>query len=105
MGIKQKADRIAEPQCEVYSFATKYNLPEAATDELLDMLSNVSASDLMCAHLPNVTRSAVKIRFRPEDFTNKSVKTMDHADKLGTMPDYEMYSVDLHEGIISWSKL
>jgi hypothetical protein len=31
----------------VYSFATKHNLSEAAVDELLEMLSNVSFSRVL----------------------------------------------------------
>ena len=33
--LKRKADRISRSQYEVYSFATKHNLSEAAVDELL----------------------------------------------------------------------
>ena len=42
------ADGITRLQDEIYSYATKYKLPEAATEELLAMLSNLSASDLTC---------------------------------------------------------
>jgi len=42
--LKRKADGISRSQYEVYSFATKHNLSEAAVDELLEMLSNVSFS-------------------------------------------------------------
>jgi hypothetical protein len=41
-GLKRKADSISRSQYEVYSFATKHNLSEAAVNELLEMLSNVS---------------------------------------------------------------
>ena len=41
-GLKRKAAGISRSQYEVYSFSTKYNLTEKATDELLQMLSNVS---------------------------------------------------------------
>jgi hypothetical protein len=40
--LKRKADSITRSQYEVYSFSTKHNLSEAAVNELLEMLSNVS---------------------------------------------------------------
>ena len=40
--LKRKAYDISRSQYEVYSFSTKHNLSEAATDELLEMLSNVN---------------------------------------------------------------
>lgn len=43
--------------------------------------------------------SGVKVWFRPEDIAHKTMKTMDNAAKLAMLPDYEMYCVDLHEGI------
>ena len=42
--LKRKAAAISRSQYEVYSFSTKHDLSEAATDELLEMLSNVSTS-------------------------------------------------------------
>ena len=41
--LKRKADGLSRSQYEVYSFSTKHNLSEAAVDELLEMLSNVSS--------------------------------------------------------------
>ena len=41
-GMKRRADTISRSQYEVYSFSTKHDLSEAAADELLNMLSNVS---------------------------------------------------------------
>ena len=41
--LKRKAYDISRSQYEVYSFSTKHNLSKAATDELLEMLSNVSS--------------------------------------------------------------
>ena len=35
---------ICKSQYEVYSFATKHNLSEAAVDELLEMLNNMGFS-------------------------------------------------------------
>ena len=40
--LKRKADNLSRSQYEVYSFSTKHNLSEAAVDQLLEMLSNVS---------------------------------------------------------------
>jgi len=45
--LKRKADSISRSQYEVYSFVTKHNLSEAAVDELLEMLSNVSFSRML----------------------------------------------------------
>ena len=42
--LKGKADCISRSKYEVYLFATKHNFSEAAVDELLEMLSNVSFS-------------------------------------------------------------
>ena len=41
--LKHRAADISRSQCEVYSFSTMHNLSKAATDELLEMLSNVSS--------------------------------------------------------------
>ena len=41
ISLKRKAEFISRSQYETYSFSTKYNLPEAAVSELLEMLSNV----------------------------------------------------------------
>jgi len=43
----------------------------------------------------------VQIRFCPTDITNKTMKSMDKASRLAMMPDYEMYCVDLTEGVLS----
>ena len=76
-------------------------------DELLEMLSNV------CTHLGHSSRFnaiicanvlyflAVQIRFSPADIQSKTMKTMDKAARLAMMPDYEMYCVDLTEGVAS----
>ena len=42
VGLKRKVADISRSQYEVYSFSTKHDLSEAAVDELLGMLSNVS---------------------------------------------------------------
>jgi len=47
VGLKRKVAEVSRTQYEVYSFATKKNLPEAAVDELLGMLSNVCTK--LCA--------------------------------------------------------
>ena len=41
-GMKHNAAAISRSQYEIYSFSTKYNLPETAVNELLEMISNVS---------------------------------------------------------------
>jgi hypothetical protein len=106
-GLKRKADAITRTQYEVYSFSTKHNLSEAAVDELLEMLSNV------CTHLVHsfkfnaIIRAkvlyflAMQIRFSPPDIQNKTMKSMDQAARLAMMPEYEMYCVDLTEGVAS----
>ena len=44
VGMKRAATSISQSEYEVYSFATRHNLSEAATDELLQMLTNMSIS-------------------------------------------------------------
>ena len=41
VGMKRAAADISRSKFEVYNFATRHDLPEAAIDELLQMLSNV----------------------------------------------------------------
>ena len=42
----------------------------------------------------------VQVRFSPQDIHYKTMKSMDKAARLAMMPDYEMYCVDLTEGIV-----
>ena len=42
--MKRAAEGISRSKFETYNFATRYDLSEAATDELLQMLSNVGIS-------------------------------------------------------------
>jgi hypothetical protein len=42
--MKRAAEGISRSKFEAYNFATRYDLSEAATDELLQMLSNVGIS-------------------------------------------------------------
>ena len=114
--LKRKADAISRSQYEVYSFATKYNLSEAAVDELLGMLSNVRvffeltkwnctqiiAYYPVLLHITTIHFSLmpVQVRFSPQDIHYKTMKSMDKAARLAMMPDYEMYCVDLTEGIV-----
>ena len=52
VGLKRKAADITRSQYEVYSFATKYNLSEAAINEMLGMLSNVCiCNSMQCMYL------------------------------------------------------
>ena len=41
VGMKRAAADISRSKFEVYNFSTRHDLSEAATDELLQMLSNV----------------------------------------------------------------
>ena len=45
-GMKRAAAKISRSQYEIYSFSSRRDLPEAATDELLQMLNNVSSVQL-----------------------------------------------------------
>jgi hypothetical protein len=42
VGMKRAAAQISRSQYEIYSFATRHELSEAATDELLLLVGNVS---------------------------------------------------------------
>ena len=41
-GLKRRAENITRSQCEIYSFSEKFNLSEAARDELIASVGNVS---------------------------------------------------------------
>ena len=97
--LKRKADSITRSQYEVYSFSTKHNLSEAAVNELLEMLSNVSSCLIQTINNYDLCDAAVQVRFCPSDITYKTMKSMDNAARLAMMPDYEMYCVDLTEGV------
>ncbi len=45
-GMKRAAATISRSQYEIYSFSSRRDLPEAATDERLQMLNNVSSVQL-----------------------------------------------------------
>ena len=47
VGMKRAAENISRSKFEVYTFATRHDLPEAAIDELLQMLSNVGNMTLL----------------------------------------------------------
>jgi len=98
--LKRKADAISRSQYEVYSFATKHNLSEAACEELLGMLSNVCNSFVIITYYYILLQLMLgQVRFSPEDIQYKTMKSMDKAARLAMMPDYEMYCVDLTEGV------
>ena len=42
-GMKRAAAQISRSQYEIYSLSGRRDLPEAATDELLQLLTNVSS--------------------------------------------------------------
>ena len=48
-------------------------------------------NDTLCA--------VVQVRFDPSGLQYKTMKSMDKAARLAMMPDYEMYCVDLTEGV------
>ena len=39
--------------------------------------------------------------FYPHDITAKTMKSMDKAARLAMLPDYEMFCVDLKDGMVS----
>jgi hypothetical protein len=39
-----------------------------------------------------------QVRFQPEDFVHKTMKSMDRSARLAMLPDYDIYCVDLKEG-------
>jgi hypothetical protein len=47
VGMKRAAENISRSKFEVYNFSTRHDLPEAAIDELLQMLSNVGNMTLL----------------------------------------------------------
>lgn len=98
VGMKRRAESITRSQYEVYSFSTKYDLPEAAVDELLRMLSNVCIH----AHVLSLVSICLSIclqeRFSPGDIQHKTMKAMDKAALQAMIPDHEMFAVDLKEG-------
>ena len=71
VGMKRAAAAISRSQYEIYSFATRHDLSEAATDELLQLVSNVSnllssviIDDLWCiSHAVKYNQ----MRFYPQD--------------------------------------
>ena len=42
VGMKRAASQISRSEYEIYSFSTRHNLSEVATDELLQLITNVS---------------------------------------------------------------
>ena len=46
VGMKRAASQISRSEYEIYSFSTRHNLSEAATDELLQLITNVSNDSL-----------------------------------------------------------
>jgi hypothetical protein len=51
VGMKRAAAAIPRSSFEIYSFSSRHDLSEAATDELLELVSNVSIFDgCLCSH-------------------------------------------------------
>ena len=46
VGMKRAASQISRSEYEIYSFSTRQSLSEAATDELLQLITNVSNDSL-----------------------------------------------------------
>ena len=98
VGMKRAAADVPRSQFEIYSFASRHSLSEAATDELLQSVSNVSIvviDDLSCV-FDDVRHKQVS--FDPNSIIHKTMKTMDRAARLAMLPDYEIFCVDLTEG-------
>jgi hypothetical protein len=63
VGMKRAAAKISRSQYEVYSFATRHDLSEAATEELLQIVGNVS-TELNLGPLATKYRTCYKISDR-----------------------------------------
>ncbi len=101
VGTKRSAAAISRSEYEIYSFATRHDLSEAATDELIQLVSNVRFLFMVVLDAWLYISDAVKykqVRFQPEDFVHKTMKSMDRAARLAMLPDYDIYCVDLKEG-------
>ena len=102
VGMKRAAAAISRSQYEIYSFATRHDLSEAATDELLQLVSNVSNllssvifDDIWCiSHAVKYNQ----MRFHPQDIQYKTMKSMGRAARLAMLPEYQIFCVDLKEG-------
>ena len=51
VGMKRAAMNISRSEFEIFTFGTKYDLPEAAIDELLEIVSNVRSLFIWTQHL------------------------------------------------------
>jgi hypothetical protein len=110
--MKRAAAKISRSQYEVYSFATGHNLSEAATDELLQIVGNVTTElnmgplatklrteILNCASAANAFKLLCdQARFDSSDIRLKTMKTMDKTARLPMLPDHQIFCVDLTDG-------
>ena len=103
IGMKRAAAKISRTEYEVYSFATRHNLSEAATDELIQMVSNVRIrhDGLRCILYISDAVKYKQVRFQPEGILHKTLKTMDKNARLAMLPDYDIFCVDLKEGNVT----
>lgn len=113
-GMKRAASHISRSQYEIYNFATKHSLSEAATDELLMLVGNVSVNFHYQDHYyiawfqfciaqtmqpDNLIKNRIQVRFSPEGITHKTMKSMDKAARTAMLPNYQIYCADLREGV------
>jgi hypothetical protein len=113
-GMKRAASHISRSQYEIYNFSTRHSLSEAATDELLMLVGNVSVlfslsrsllfyfvSGLSCSNnaAGESDKNQIQVRFSPEGITHKTMKSMDKAARTAMLPNYQIYCADLREGV------
>jgi hypothetical protein len=70
VGTKRAAAAISRSEYEIYSFATRHDLSEAATDELIQLVSNVRIFFMVVLDAWLYISDAVKykqVRFQPEE--------------------------------------
>jgi hypothetical protein len=56
-------------------------------------------TEILFVDISHDITTAWQVRFCPEDIHHKTMKSMDKAARLAMMPDYEMFMVDLKEGV------
>ena len=58
----------------------------------------------MSSHVLAYITFYLQERFEPEGIRFKTMKSMDKAARMAMMPDYEMFCVDLREGVVGMFK-
>ena len=98
VGMKRAAADISRSKFKVYNFSTRHDLSEAATDELVQMLSNVGnilvvvlskvfVYSLACLDGLDTTTYCLQVRFEPQTITHKTMKGLDRAAKQAMLPE------------------